>query len=87
MLLTVYDVCDSYTLDSAPVLNPENISYWTGQGDLVVSLSYPNKDNCGPYSINVEYDSDASATEGDPIDSTLTNLVAIGDKNIKFFSN
>ena len=85
--MTVYDVCDSYTFYSAPVLSPNNAGYSTGQGDLAIQAIYPDPYECGTFSIEVQFDSDASTIEGDPLDSSQTYLEVVDATNLNFFSN
>lgn len=42
---------------------------------------------CGPYSIDVKFSSSTSTLLGGPIDTSLTDFVAIDANNLKFIAN
>lgn len=91
--LTVFDICDRSSFDAAPILSNDNKIYIIGQGDLNVQATYTDSvsrttaNSCGPYSISVTIDSDASIITGAPINSALTYNTVINSTYFKFFSN
>ena len=92
--LSIYDICDNSFFASAPILSPNNQIYFTGQGDLAVSATYP-KDQitlttsniCGVYSIVAEFNSVSSSLVGGTIDPALTYIIGTDPNNLKFYSN
>ena len=91
--LTVFDVCDSSTFDSAPALAPDNQYYYIGQGDLVVRATYTDSVSrttsnvCGPYTIIAGINSASSSIIGGPINTALTYDTSVNATHFKFFSN